>query len=215
MKSLLIATLLAGSIASGPSTPQRSAAVFRFAIASEPVATPATLSQQACLQNNKAGSTGNAANSQADLKVDPELVDLIALELQKRLSKKMEVTMDPDPKAIPVGALVITGCITRADPGNATGRLIGMTMGTSHLNAHVKVLSKRANGFVPVDEFDAQAKGGKILPPIGPVGLAAHAVAEHRETLSADATKLADQVLLKLSTTLKSQAGATKNPEDL
>ena len=43
--------------------------------------------------------------------------------MEKRLSEKMSVMVNPDPNAIPVGALVISGCITRANAGNAaTGR---------------------------------------------------------------------------------------------
>jgi len=135
-------------------------------------------------------------------------LDAISNELQTRLSKKMSVMMDADPNAIPVGALVISGCITRADPGNAGGRLIGMNLGTSYLDAHVKVLAKKETGFVPMGEFDVRTQGGKKLPPIGPIGLAAHAAAERRETLSADATRLADQLLRKAANMMKAEGGA-------
>ena len=59
-----------------------------------------------------------------------------------------------------------------------------------------------------LDEFDVQAKGGKALPPIGPIGLAAHAASERHETLSADAKKLADQILKRVANTMKAQAHA-------
>jgi hypothetical protein len=212
VRTLLTAALLAASVCTasaepagieGSPTPHPSRVVLRFVPA--PGTDSATLPEQACSQSNKAGRTGNDANAQAGVNVDPRLVAAIVNEIQKKLSNRMTVTVDDDPKAIPVGALVISGCITRADPGNATGRLIGMGLGTSHLAAHVKVLSKSEAGFVPVDEFDVQAKGGKVLPALGPVGLVAHAAAEHRETLSADASKLADQILKKLAKTLKSQ----------
>lgn len=85
-----------------------------------------------------------------------------------------------------------------------------MNLGTSHLDAHVKILSKAETGFLPVAEFDIQAKGGKILPPLGPIGLAAHAAAERRETLTADGKKLADALLKKLAATAKSQTRLTE-----
>ena len=210
MKTLLTAALLAASISNSyaqvgamnlPPTKGRSAAVLRFAVASDPNADPAALPQQACPHTNDL----------AGRPVDPRVLDVISSELQTRLSKKMSVTTDADPNAIPVGALVISGCITRADPGNAAKRLIGMNLGTSYLDAHVKVLVKKEAGFVPIGEFDVQAEGGKKLPPIGAIGLATHAAAERRETLPADATKLADQVLKKLAKMMKAQGGALQN----
>ncbi len=210
MKTLLTAALLAATISSsyaqagainGPPTTGRSAVVLRFAVASETRADSATLPQQACPQTNDL----------AGLPVDPKVLDAISNELQKRLSKKMSVTTDADPNTIPVGALVVSGCITRADPGNPAKRLIGMNLGTSYLDAHVKVLVKKEAGFVPLGEFDVQAQGGKKLPPIGAIGLAAHAAAERRETLSADATRLADQLLKRLATMMKSQGGSMQH----
>src|SRR5258707_3791685 len=99
----------------------------------------------------------------------------------------MSVILDADASTIPIGSLVISGCITRADAGNAAGRMVGMNLGTSYLAAHVRILSEMRSGLVGLDEFDVQAKGGKVLPPIGPIRLAAHAASERRETLSADA----------------------------
>ena len=211
MNTLLTAALVATSVsgAYAPS-PDRSAVILRFAVASDPHPDFATLPAQACLQSTPVPRTGSDSTARVDLKVDPQILDAIANELQTRLSKKMPVTMDTDPKTIPLGALVISGCITRADPGDAKGRLIGMGLGMSHLEAHVKILSKREAGFVPVDEFDVQAQGGKVLPPLGPIGLAAHAVAEPHETLSADAVKLADALLKKLAEKLKSPADTAK-----
>src|SRR6266850_1052045 len=141
MKTLLTAALLAATFSSayakadgikGRPTPKPSAVVLRFAIASDPLADPTALAQQACLQNNHLAGATNGANPQAALHVDPRIVDSIANELQKRLSTKFAVSMDDDSDAIPVGALVISGCITRADPGSAAGRVIGMS-GKSHL----------------------------------------------------------------------------------
>ena len=134
------------------------------------------------------------------MQVDPKVLDA--------LSKKMSVTLQPDLQTIPLGSLVISGCITRADGGNAAERLVGMNLGTSYLGAHVWLLSETRSGLVPLDEFDVQKKGGKVLPPIGPIGLAAHAASERKETLSADAKKLADQILKRVANTMKAQGRA-------
>jgi hypothetical protein len=204
------------SALSGLAAGQHRAVVLRFAVASGAPGAPPTLSEQACPIKNGAsaptayGPSSSAAKPEASLSVDPKLQDQITAELQKRLSKKMPVSTDVEPTAIPVGALVISGCITRANGGKAAERLAGLNLGSSHLEAHVKVLSRTETGYLPVDEFDVQAKGGKLLPPLGPVGLATHAVAERRETLSADAKKLADELLKKLAKTMKSQAQAAK-----
>ena len=83
-----------------------------------------------------------------------------------------------------------------------------MNLGTSYLGAHVRLLSETRAGLVPLDEFDVQTKGGKVLPPIGLVGLAAHAASEPRETLSADAKKLAAQIVKRVANTMKAQTNA-------
>jgi hypothetical protein len=103
------------------------------------------------------------------------------------------------PADIPAaGSLVFTGCFLAADPGNAGKRLIGLGLGASHLSAHVRVFYIGASGAVPVDEFDLAVKGSKKLPPLGAVGLAVNAVSEKRETLQADAKRLADDILKRL-----------------
>jgi hypothetical protein len=48
----------------------------------------------------------------------------------------------PDPKTIPDGALVIRGCILKADKGRATGTMIGLDTGESRLGAHIVFLSR-------------------------------------------------------------------------
>jgi hypothetical protein len=133
------------------------------------------------------------------LTVDPKLLDTISGELHAKLSKQMSVLVDPDPAAIPVGALVISGCIIKADGGNAAERLIGMNVGASRLGVHVVALSKTEDGWSPVDTFDIQVKGGNPLPPLGPAVLAVHAVRDTHQGLSADAKKLADRILKRLS----------------
>jgi len=94
----------------------------------------------------------------------------ISAEIQKGLSKKMPVMVDPDPQTIPVGSLVITGCILKAEKGSSAGRMIGMNVGASRLSAHLVIFSKGEAGFTPVDAFDPQVKGGSVLPPLGPIG---------------------------------------------
>lgn len=143
--------------------------------------------------------------------MDPKILDEISGEMQKRLSKKMAVMVNPDPTAIPVGALVISGCITKANAGNAASRLIGMNVGASHLGVHVVALTRTKNGWSPMDTFDIQVKGGDVLPPLGPAGLAVHAAKDPQQTLSVDAKKLADHILKKLSQDMKSREQAAKN----
>jgi len=199
--SMIVCGLLIGAgNAAGASQPN--AVVIRFAMPSETFADPKSPSTQACPKMT------SAVPATAPLNVDPKVLDAITEELQKKLSKKMSVILQPDPSAIPVGSLVISGCVTRADSGNAAERLIGMNLGTSYLAAHVRLLSETRSGLVSLDEFDVQTKGGKVLPPIGPIGLAAHAASEPRETLSADAKKLADKILKRVANTMKAQAHA-------
>lgn len=171
----------------------RTAVVLRFAVQSQPLTDAAALSAQACPQ-----SAGNAPPLKS-FTVDPAILDKITEEMQKRLAKKMIVMVNPDPQTIPVGALVISGCITRADAGNAVTRLVGMTLGSSHLGVHVVALARTKDGWNPVDTFDLEVKGGDLLPPLGPIGLAAHAARDTRQTLSADAKKLADHILKRLA----------------
>jgi hypothetical protein len=197
----LCGLLIAVGTTAGASQPN--AVVMRFAIQSQTFADPKSPSTQGCPEMST-----DAPPATAPLHVDPKVLDAITEELQKKLSKKMSVMLQPDPNTIPVGSLVISGCLTRADAGNAAERLVGMNLGTSYLAAHVRLLSKTRSGLVLLDEFDVQTKGGKVLPPIGPIGLAAHAASERKETLSVDAKKLADQILKRVSNTMKAQAHA-------
>ena len=187
----------------------RTAVVFRFAVQSEPVSDVGSLASQACPQDtNGANSISSAPSNSAaatpnNRTVDPEILDSISAGIQKRLSNKMSVMVDPDPQTIPVGSLVITGCILKAEKGSSAGRMIGMNVGASRLSAHVAIFSKAEAGFMPVDSFDLQVKGGSVLPPLGPIGFAAHAVMQPSQTLSADARKLADQLVKKLDNDMK------------
>lgn len=127
-----------------------------------------------------------------------QLSDSVTQQLSKRLSKKMSVTIARPSDVPPAGSLVVTGCFVRTDRGHAAKRLAGMGMGASHLSAHVRLFYAGASAPVPIDEFDLSVKGSRLLPPLGPVGLAMNAASERRETLQADAKRLADEILKKL-----------------
>lgn len=85
------------------------------------------------------------------------------------------------------------------------GRMVGFNLGASRLNAHVVFLSKGETGFTPVTSFDLKVKGRILLPPLGPYGVAVHAVRQPRLTLSADARKLARQVAKRLQNDMQRQ----------
>ena len=130
--------------------------------------------------------------------VDPKLLDEISNELQKALSKKkMSVLADLDPKEIPVGSLVISGCVYQAQNGNKAKRMVGLGWGASRLGANVIAFSKTANGFTVVDSFDVQVKGRSLTPP-APEGVVVNAIRARTQTLSGDAKKLANRIVKKL-----------------
>jgi|GEM_PF-3381841 len=199
---------------SQPTALPRTAVVLRFAVQSQPVTDTAALSAQACPQvpaTQTSPEAGDADASHKPIKVDPAILDKITEEMQNKLSKKMTVLVNPDPQSIPVGATVISGCITRANAGNSAERLAGMGLGSSHLNVHVVALTRMKDGWNPLDTFDIQVKGGSYLPPLGPVGLAVHAARDTQQTLSADARKLADKILKQLAKDMKAKEQVTKN----
>jgi Domain of unknown function (DUF4410) len=190
-----------GSVAQQPTT-----VVLRFAVRSQSMPGTAALSLQACPQDNHVTeSNANASASAADAannntSIDPTLLDAISSALQRDFSEKgVPVSVDPEPDTIPIGAQIISGCIFQAQKGNLGKRMVGFGWGASQIGAHVVVLSKTETGFAPVDSFDVQAKGRNILPPIGLAGVAIHAAKAPRQTLSADANKLAGQIVKKLN----------------
>jgi hypothetical protein len=167
----------------------KQALILPFAVANNAAATPGA-SGEACPKT--------PGNNLADTD-SQKLIDTISAELQKKLAKKMEARVS-QPGDEPVnGTLVLAGCLTTIDPGNAAERMAGMNLGASQLAAHVVVQLKTEDALVAVREFDATAKGSKALPPLGMVGVATHAAAERRETLNADAKRLADEILKTLS----------------
>jgi hypothetical protein len=196
---------------------QRIAVVLRFAVELQPQTQPmpdtSALSRQACPLTSTVPTSPTAATPSTTVTVDTKTIDIldtISAEMQKRLSKKMSVMVDPDTSAIPEGALVIGGCITNANGGNAAKRLIGMNVGASRLGVHVVALSKTKNGWSPVDSFDMQVKGGDILPPLGAAGLAMNAAKDLHQNLSADAKKLSDHIVKKLSKDMHGREEVTK-----
>lgn len=201
----------AQSHSSEPGSQPRTAVVLRFAVESQPMTDRSALSAQACPETSAPAAAPNTATPSKSVTVDPKILDKISGEMQTKLSKKMSVMVNPDPTAIPVGALVISGCITKANGGNAASRLIGMNVGASHLAVHVVALTRTKDGWSPMDTFDIQVKGGDVLPPIGPMGLAVHAAKDTQQTLSADAKRLSDHILKKLSQDMKSREQAAKN----
>ena len=192
----------------------KTAVVLRFAVESQPAAQelpgPSALSLQACPQVNAANASTTTAKPSKSLTVDPEVLNAISAEMQKRLEKRSFVLVDPNPSAIPVGSTVISGCITGAKSGNAGARLIGMNLGASRLSVHVIALSKTRDGWTSVDTFDIHVKGGDLLPPLGPAVLVLHAVRDPHQKLSNDATKLADQIVKKLDGDMKQQTSLAK-----
>ncbi len=150
---------------------KRVAVVYPFALASHPEATP--------------GPSGDACPDVPDAKkkmveiLDPKIGDALTHELQKKLAKKMTASVAQTGEQPKPGTLVFAGCLTTVEAGNAAER---MTEGESHV----------------VQEFDVSVKGGTLLPPLGPIGLVTHALREMRETLTADAKRLADEVLRTL-----------------
>jgi hypothetical protein len=184
------------------------AAVLRFGVQGSDNHDVSTLSMKSCTVAPPAAPS-TPANAQPDaqatqppepIQVDPMILDALSQKMSDRLSTKMApVAVDPAESAIPVGAMVISGCITRANPGNARARLIGMGVGASDLSVHVIALHRTSDGFQAFDDFALEVKGEDILPPIGPIGLAVHAHMDRQQTLEADANRLAGKILRKIA----------------
>lgn len=189
---------------------RRTAVVLRFAVESPSAADQSEFSAQACPEPPALAASPSPSPAPS-LTVDPHVLDTISEEMQKKLSKQMSVLVDPEPAAVPVGAIVISGCITRAKTGNGAARLIGMNVGASRLVVHVVSLSRTKEGWFPIDTFNLQVKGGDLLPPLGPVGLALHAARDSHQTLSADAKTLANRIVKKLSQDTRNRDTTTRN----
>jgi Domain of unknown function (DUF4410) len=177
---------------------QPTVVVLRFTVQSQLIADSPTLSSQACTDPGAVPDI---------FTVDPKLLDEISNELQQRLSKKkMSVMVDPDPKTIPDGGLVISGCIFKADKGRAIGRMIGLDVGESRLGAHIVFLSKGETGVTPLDSFDLQVKGTWAT------GLAVDAAEQPRESLRADGRKLVNRIVKKLNSSEPASGDSERQP---
>jgi Domain of unknown function (DUF4410) len=118
----------------------------------------------------------------------------------------MQVTIAPVDTTITPGTLVFAGCLTTINAGNAAERMVGLGLGSSQLSAHVRVLLQTKAGLIPQQDFEVSVKAGNKLPPIGPAGLLVHGAKETRQTLTADAKKLADQIAKKFAENNKNRS---------
>lgn len=187
--------------------PPKTAVLYGFANVTDISTLPEGLAKETCSHHAASAVAGSGAESKASTQDETtQLANTVTEELTKRLSKKMSVTVAHPGDIPPVGSLVISGCFLSADRGHAAERLAGMGLGASHLSAHVRLFYAGVSTPVPFDEFNLSVKGSKRLPPIGPVGLGINAVSEKRETLQADAKRLADNILKRLKKDLETTA---------
>jgi hypothetical protein len=182
----------------GASPTTKTAAILRFGVEGSENHDVSSLSAKSCPVVVAPTDRQSSTDAQP-VQVDPAILDAISQKINERLSKKMTVLVDPAESNIPVGAMVISGCITGANPGNAKARLVGMGVGSSELSVHVIAVRKTEDGFHPFDDFALEVKGSNKLPPLGPAGLAVHAARERQLTLGADAGKIADKILKKIA----------------
>lgn len=177
----------------------RPVVLLRFAVQSNTPVSTHSLSNDACPHPALADQAADGSHKHELLTVDTVLLDKLSTAMQEKLSKKSTVTLNTEGEAIPLGALVISGCITRAKAGNSAKRLVGLNYGASRLEAHIVVLSKGTTGLHSEDSFDIRVKGGDLLPPLGPIGLGVRAVQDTRQNLSADAKRMANKVLKRIA----------------
>lgn len=194
------------------STPrQPTVAIFRFAVPAETTATAGPASE-VCAQYNSDAQTSASAAAPAKLTIDPKIPAGISTELQQELlKKKMTVMVEPEPDAIPVGSVIVCGRIFNARKGSAAGRMVGLGLGASRLNAHIVLLSKTEGGFAPIDTFDLRLKGRNLFPPGLSTAATQALIFERRQNLPALAKKLADRVVKRLNSDLKRPALTAKN----
>jgi hypothetical protein len=194
-----------------PATAKR-AFIYPFASATAPAPAIPTPSTAACPAKPAVDTA--APDAPPAVVIDPKLAAAIAAELQKKLSKKFTaeiVTTQPNPSAAQPAAtpaprtLLFAGCITTATSGNTAERMAGFGLGASHLDAHVIVQLQTEDAATPhtLTEFDIKVKGSNLLPPLGPIGLVTHAVMSGHKTLTADAKKLADEILKTFAKKMK------------
>jgi hypothetical protein len=183
----------------GSGTPSQ-AIIFPFTAVTSPASVPPTVPDASCPDTTARPASG------AQNPVDPRWTETIDAELTKKLSKKMQVTIAPVDTTITPGTLVFAGCLTTINAGNAAERMVGLGLGSSQLSAHVRVLLQTKAGLIPQQDFEVSVKAGNKLPPIGPAGLLVHGAKETRQTLTADAKKLADQIAKKFAENNKNRS---------
>jgi len=199
--ALLAAMPLAGWAQSPDAThPQpKQASIYSFAIAGQPAGETPTPSDASCPKDLDSGTVAQPSTPVVSMRVNPKLLEAINKQLMRKLAKKMPTTIATSGATIDPNTLVIAGCLTRVDPGNAAKRMAGMNLGASHLNAHVRILLEDGSELKQLQDFDLATRGANPLPPLGPLGVVTHAATESRETLQADAKRLADQIVKKIS----------------
>jgi hypothetical protein len=128
----------------------------------------------------------------------PALSEDLTLATAQQVASRGKVRVLASAMHAPPGAIIISGCITRAIAGDATQRLIGLNMGASELGAHVQIQRKTGNSIRLIGEFDESVRGANRLPPIGPVGLFIHVARASKLTLNGDVKKLAAQIAVDI-----------------
>ncbi len=118
----------------------------------------------------------------------------IAGELGKKLGDKYQV-VSGTAGASAEGALVLSGCFTEMNGGNATKRLIGAGMGSSLLRVRVQLVRMSEGKAVPVTEFDEVSKGRNF--GVGS-GMLINAMRAKRTSTAGDADNLADRIVKDL-----------------
>jgi hypothetical protein len=190
---------------------QPTVAIFRFAVQSETTDTAAP-SSQVCSQYTRDANARAGSAAPDRLTVEPTILDAISNELQQALSKKkMTAMLDPDTDTIPVGSYIVCGRIFKARKGSAAGRMFGLGLGASHLDAHIVLFSKTESGFTPIDSFDLKLKGRNLFPPGASTAVVQAVVMEKRQNLQGLARKLADKVVKRIDGDLKQPHLAAKD----
>jgi len=193
MRALALALVLCEAGLARGAEPSRSTApvvILDFAVAGVEARIGDELTSRACVASpGSPPATSEDAKNLADA-VGSGLPAIVVDALSQQLTLRGSRRVYRDLETAPADALVIAGCIVRADPGDPAKRLVGMNLGASKLSTHVRIYR---SGEQPVlmDEFDMEVEGANKAPPLGPIGLLVHGVKERHQTLPADAEKVA------------------------
>ena len=162
---------------------------------------PSVLTKDLCIPYVPGTTSEGPAHSAPSISLSVDgaqissLSDAVLNQFEKKLGARGKVLRPSAGQSPEQPAIVLIGCFIRIEPGNAAKAMAGMGLGASHLEAHFRVANFDGTTFTIATEFEAKVSGGTKLPPLGPIGIATHAAAETRETLSADAKKLANNAL--------------------